>query len=128
MNHDFIPAAHHARNAEFVQFIRSQLDPKVPYTTPMTQDQYDRLREIYGKRQRKARKGVEAKLNDNLLRQLQWGIFGDNKYVGVPDAYSPDKAVARVPAPNYVKLTALPNPVSGYNQGGIASLLKKPRR
>jgi hypothetical protein len=128
MNHDFIPAAHHARNAEFIQFIRNQLDPKAPYTTPMTQDQYDRLKEIYGQRQRKARKGVEAKLDNNLLREIQWGLFGDNKYLGVPDEYSPEKAAARVPAPNYIKLTGLPNPVSGYNQGGIASLLKKPRR
>ena len=128
MRHDFIPAAHHKRNAAFVDFIRRQLDPNAPYTTPMTKQQYYELDRIYGERQRAARKGVMEKLDNNLLRQLQWGIFGGNKYFGVPDEYNPFKAEDAVKPPDYVKLTGLANPVSGYKQGGLASLLKKGRR
>lgn len=122
MRHDFIPAAHHPRNAAFVDFIRRHLDPKTPYETPLTEAQYNALKTMYSDRQRAAFNTAWNKRDNNLLRRLQWELFKDNKYLGVPDEYNPVKMMDAVKPPDYAKLTGYADPLLKYNNGGLAFL------
>lgn len=147
MRRDFLPAVQHPRNAEFIKFIQSRLDPNTPYMTPMTAEQYEKLQRAYQDRVSKARREARNKLSP--LRDVQQALFGTEqsgtllgRVFGLPDRLNPNVIADRVPKPDYQKLTQYGDPLrwqenyerlndpkykhtGAYGKGGLASLMRK---
>lgn len=112
---DFLKAAEHEKNAPMVEFIRQHLN-NTDYTSPLSPADEREINRKYQMRQNEAAQAALKRLDDSTLRTLQYGLFGDNKYLGVPDEYSPTKAEAAVPAPDMEKLRRRLKPE--YKSGG----------